>query len=255
MALSQLEMVKQVQRNLTTRDDGDPGRHTWSCFLLATTPMSILDKLLPYAIKAFGEWLIIADPKKVKPLDPNGKSLSKLSYSVSGSFSWDKNPISIMIADGKVIRWHSCHSWAGNLPESVLCYYKDGTYDVRRVYYAGHLKRFNEIVWAVGGAGIMNNYNPKAEGFTRVEWDGGVYYFQDVWRDTDHIIMGFDVRGFLNIGFLTKCNYNEIKAWCVKTGVDPNNVILLDGGSVTAVNMPEIKYNRYLPQYYGLTLG
>ena len=125
MGLTMTDKIKIVQGNLETRPDGDPGPHTWDVFYRA---MQQREKVItPYAFRAFREWLIVAKPENSFPFDPNNKPLKMFKNSISGSFSWDGAPISIMIAHGKVIRWHSCHHWAGELPESVLCYYKDGS--------------------------------------------------------------------------------------------------------------------------------
>lgn len=253
-ALKQLEMVKQVQRNLDTRDDGDPARHTWTVFLLETTPKSIINKLLPFAIAAFGEWLAFADPLKCNPFDGNGKRVKDFANCVSGSFSYNKEPISIMISKGETIRAYSCHYWCDR-PESVFCVYKDGTINVQRVKFDWELENRDQILWAVGGAGMMNNFAPIEEGFTRVEWKGKVHYFQDVWRDTSHIILAADSRGFINVGYVTGQNYNEMVAWLIKIGADPDKVILLDGGHVTAINIEDKKANLYQAQYYMIQLG
>lgn len=236
MALTMKEMIKEVQKSLHTRPDGDPGRHTWSCFYLAMCKAK-----LPYSIRAFSNWLHVADPEKVKPFNPKGKSLRNFKNVISGSFSWKGQPISIMVSEGVVIRANSCHYWKKE-PESVLWYTFDGKHGISQIINAEQLPM--NVKWAIGGAGLKPG-DAYIEGF--------VDAYSDVWRKTSHIIVGFDHYGNFNaveVGYLNKAGMLSL---INKLGLI--DCVMLDGGSVTAANIDGHTRNINMPQYYAIELG
>lgn len=236
MALTQRQMIKEVQRALKTRPDGDPGRHTWSCFYLAMCE----NIKFPYTIKAFGNYLHVTDPKLVHPFHPNGKTMRQLKNCVSGSFSYNRNPISVMVNKNGVQHPRACHAW-NNQPESVLWYKKDGSYGISQVRYAGELPK--DILWAIGGAGMKPN-DAEKEGFT------GAY--SDVFRKTSHMLVGFDNFGYFNAVEVSYMNKAQMIAHMKKLGI--NTYILLDGGHVTASNVDGHVRNLNTPQYFAISL-
>jgi len=236
MALLMKDMIKQVQSTLNTRPDGDPGRHTWSCFYLAMCE----DIKFPYSIKAFRNWLHITDPKLIRPFNPKGQTMRKLKNCVSGSFSYMKQPISVMVYDGDVIRDRPCHYWL-DLPESVLWYTKDGKYGISQIRNANRLPK--NLLWAIGGAGMKLGDNEK-EGFT------GAY--SDVFRKTSHMLMGFDQYGYVNIVEVSYMSKFQMLGHMKKLGIE--TYILLDGGHVTASNVDGHTRNLNTPQYYAISL-
>jgi hypothetical protein len=233
-----IDMIKQVQRNLGTRDDGQPGRHTWSCFYLATTPKEKIK--LPYTIKAFGNYLHITDPDLVVPLDPDS-NLSNLPNAISGSFSWKGNPVSIMVSNGSVKRAASCHAWL-NKPESVLWYTYDGKHGISQIMTADELPK--NVKWAIGGSSLKDG-DAEIEGFT------GKY--SDVFRKTSHMLIGFDQFGYFNAVEVGYMNKYDMVAHMKKLGIE--EYILLDGGHITASNVDGHKRNIYTKQAYAIKLG
>lgn len=234
MALTQKDMIKKVQSVLNTRPDGYPGRSTWSCFYLAMCK----DIDFPYSIKTFGNWQHITDPKLVRPFNPKGKSMRSLKNCVSGSFSWNREPISIMVYNEEVIRKLSCHYWL-NKPESVLWYSKDGKFGITQTISADGLP--SNLLWAIGGSDLMQ---AEKEGFT------GAY--SDVFRRTSHILIGFDQYGYFNAIEVSYMNRTGMIAHMKKLGIE--TYILLDGGSVTASNIDCHQRNINTPQYYAISL-
>jgi len=238
MALSQVSMIKRVQSVLNTRPDGYPGRHTWSCFYLATEKKENIK--FPYTIKAFRNYLHITDPKLVRPFNPKGNSIRNLKNCISGSFSWNREPISIMCYDDAVIRQFSCHYWLDR-PESVLWYSKDGKFGISQIINAKDLP--NNLLWAIGGSGLKYG-DAEKEGFT------GKY--SDVFRRTSHMLIGFDQYGYFNAVEVSYMNKSQMIEHMKKLGID--TYILLDGGHVTASNVDGHKRNLNTPQYYAISL-
>jgi hypothetical protein len=235
MALSMKKMIGKVQEALYTRVDYSPGRHTWSCFYLAMCK----NIKFPYTIRAFSNYLHITDPKLVVPFDPNS-SLKSLKNCISGSFSWKGNPISIMIANGKVIRHYACHSHL-NKPESVLWYSNDGKYGITQAKDVSELP--GNLQWAIGGAG-MKQGNDVTEGFTGA--------FSDVFRRTSHMLIGFDQYGYFNAVEVSYMNKTQMISHMKKLGIE--TYILLDGGSITASNIDGHTRNLNTVQSYAISL-
>lgn len=204
--------------------------------------------MLPYAVKLFKQWTFFADPAKVNPFNPKGKPVAAYKNVVSGSFSYKKNPISILVSNGKTIRPYACHYWlkedGKNVPESVLWYNKDGTYGISQVAFDWELPDRENILWAIGGAGLK-------EGDANKERFTGTY--SDVWRKTSHIVVGFDGFGLFTAVAVSYMNGRDIKKLVNKLGL--THAILLDGGHVTAWNVDGVKYNTKQAQYYGIYLG
>ena len=248
MNLSIREKIKQVQRNLNTRPDGDPGPHTWDCFYRYTTPKELVKT--PYSLRAFNNWIHIAKPEDIVPFDPQGKGLIHFPNTVSGSFSANHMPVSIMIANGKTIREYSCHCWevkpdgSTHFPESVLWYNKNGTWGISQVTKDIHLPDRENILWAIGGAGIKPGDSQK-EYFT---WP-----FNDVWRKTSHIAIGIDSFGYFIAVEMEYLNRTEGLALFDKLRL--KGVIWLDGGHITASNTNDRKRNVYTGQHYAIKLG
>lgn len=239
MALTEKQMLIEVQRALNTRPDGYFGRHSNSCLYLYTVPKEQIK--FPYTIKAFGNYLHITDPELVVPFNPKGKKLKYLNNCVSGSFSWKGKPISIMVANGEVIRATTCHSWL-NKPESVLWYDYNGNHGISQISNTSELP--NNVKFAIGGAG-MKPGDAEKEGFT------GAY--SDVFRKTSHMLIGFDNFGYFNAIEVADMNKAEMIKHMQKLGIE--EYILLDGGHVTGSNVDNHSRNLYTTQFYAINLG
>ena len=145
-------------------------------------------------------------------------------------------PCSILVHGGKVVRGMSCHY---PRPESVLYKTTDGAVRIARVSSAAAL---GEVVWAVGGMGLLGNYNPAAEGFT------GAY--SDVLRKTNHTVLGY--KGGLLYGVYCKAmTAQQVNAFC-RDKLKLTSAVMLDGGHVAAINGACNKINTQTRQFYAV---
>jgi len=222
---------------------------------------------LPYRVKLFGQWCFIADPKKVNPFNPEGKRVNDFANTVSGSYSYARKPISILVSNGKTIRDYSCHCWEKrngktHFPESVLWYNKDGSYGLSQVTKDVHLPDRENIVWAIGGAGMNGNLFQDPWSKLWIPGDAKTEYFYekfgDVWRDTNHIMIGFDTKGYLIAVECYSMNGQQMVDLAKKLGFVHDGKIMaikLDGGHVAASNVDGRKLNQYQAQYYAIQLS
>lgn len=167
-----------------------------------------------------------------------GTGCGSFSNSLSGSFSFQRKPCSILISGGRTLCGASCHAFLGK-PESVLYRRKNGAFGLARCKSAGELP--DDLRWAVGGMGLLGNYNPAAEGFS------GQY--ADVLRRTNHTVLG--CKG--ELVYLIYCKNMtgaQVNAHAEKLGLD--HAVMLDGGHVAAMNGAErfAKINTAQTQYY-----
>lgn len=153
----EVKMCKAIQKAMGILDNGWIGTDTMS---------SIAEKLgadcFPLAVNMYGYPTVVA--KNIKPFDPNG-GIAKFSYTISGSFTHPTGgaPCSILVDKGQPVHTYSCHAYKG-FPESVLYKTQSGRIGIQRVTYLSEIKE--PLEWAVGGMGLLNNFDPIAEGFT-----------------------------------------------------------------------------------------
>lgn len=220
-------MIKAVQSAVGAVADGSVGAQTMSdiavklgakCFPLALTvydhPLIIADDLTPAAVKA---------------------PLKSYANAISGSFSYNAAPCSILVSQGKVIRNDGCHAWLYK-PEIVLYRTKSGNLGIREALYASQLP---DCFWAIGGFGLLKHYDPAAQGFT------GQY--ADVLRKTAHTFVGVK-NGKLYLGYVSNMTAQEVNAHVAKLGLEM--AIMLDGGHVAAINSANTQINTATTQYY-----
>ena len=94
-------------------------------------------------------------------------------------------------------------------------------------------QELNNIRWAISGVGLLDNYDPAAEGYARFQKNGKVYDYSDVLRRTNHTAIG--VKGGQVYGlYLANMTGAEVNAYCKKQGLQ--YAIMLDGGHIAAVN-------------------
>ena len=100
-------MIKAIQRSVGALDNGYIGNQTMS---------DIAAKLgadcWPLNVELYGQPCILA-----RDIDPVNMSGPLPKNAISGSFSWQGQPCSILVRGGKVVRGMSCHY---PTPESVL---------------------------------------------------------------------------------------------------------------------------------------
>ena len=186
--------------------------------------------------------------KNIVPFNPNGP-LSGWNNTISGGFSASKQPCSILIQDGRVKQRYACHYWYGR-PESVLYRLTDGTVGIARVKSADELPK--DVRWAVGGLGLLGNYDPTAEGFCKLtNKEGKTENFSDVLRDTDHTVLGYK-DGLFYMVYCKSMTGAQVNAFADKLGLEL--AVMLDGGHVAAINGGEeyAKINLKQKQYYAV---
>ncbi len=167
-------------------------------------------------------------------------SLKSYANTISGSFSFNKKPCSILVQNGQVIAESSCHAFL-NKPESVI-YRTNKGIGIKRCTYASDLPEGTR--WAVGGMGLIDFYNPTAEGF-----DGA---YADVLRKTNHTVLG-EKNGKLYLIYFANMTAEQINS-ALKNRNICSTAILLDGGHVAAINGSETfaKINVNQVQYYAI---
>lgn len=183
--------------------------------------------------------------------DPNS-GLGSYNNTILGSFTYPSGdkPCSIMINAGKDIFSSACHSWLG-FPETVIYRYKDGKFGVGKFKSTTEIPNRANVLWAIGGMGLLDKYNPDEEGFSRFVKNGKTYDYSDVRRRTAHNILGIkDNKCYLV--YVSNMNGTEINAFAKKCGFEI--AILGDGGHLAAINGSEsyAKININTKQGYAI---
>jgi hypothetical protein len=151
-------------------------------------------------------------------------------------------PCSICVAGGKIIQALACHYWQ-DFPESVLYGTEYRTVSISRVKKAEELPE--RVVWAVGGLGLLDNYNPDDEGLKKI----GSQDFSDVLRDTNHALLGVK-NGYIYLAYCASMTVNQVNEFAKKLGLEL--AIMLDGGHIAGINgsEPFARINTSITQYY-----
>ena len=219
-------MIKAIQRSVGALDNGWIGNQT-----LSDIAAKLGADCWPLNVELYGQPAILA--REIDPLNLSGRLPEN---SISGSFSWQGAPCSILVRSGRVVRGMSCHY---PTPESVLYKTRDGAVRIARVSSAAAL---GDVVWAVGGMGLLGNYNPAAEGFTG--------RFADVLRKTNHTVLGY--KGGLLYGvYCRSMTAQQVNAF-VRDKLKLEYAVMLDGGHVAAINGACSKFNTQTRQFYAV---
>lgn len=199
----------------------------------------------PRTVKLEGMPAILA--KNIVPFNPSAP-LSNWGNTISGGFSASGQPCSILVQDGKAKCKYACHYWYDR-PESVLYRLTDGTVGIARVQSTDELPK--NLRWAVGGLGLLDNYNPNAEGFCKLTRDGRTENFSDVLRDTDHTVLGYK-DGLFYLIYCKSMTAAQVNAFAKKVGLEM--AVMLDGGHVAAIHgdADYAKINTKQKQYYAI---
>jgi len=222
----EVRMIKAIQRSVGALDNGWIGNQT-----LSDIAAKLGADCFPLNVELYGQPAILA--RDIDPLNLSGRLPEN---SISGSFSWQGAPCSILVRDGRVVRGMSCHY---PTPESVLYKTADGAVHIARVASASLL---DNVVWAVGGMGLLGNYNPAAEGFIRA--------FSDVLRKTNHTVLGYK-GGMLYGVYCKNMTAQQVNALC-RNKLKLEYAIMLDGGHVAAIHAACSKINTNQRQYYAV---
>lgn len=222
----EVRMIKAIQRSVGALDNGWIGNQT-----LSDIAAKLGADCFPLNVELYGQPAILA--RDIDPLNLSGRLPEN---SISGSFSWQGAPCSILVRGGRVVRGMSCHC---PTPESVLYKTRDGRVHMARVSSAAAL---GDVVWAVGGLGLLGNYNPAAEGFTG--------RFADVLRKTNHTVLGY--KGGLLYGVYCKAmTAQQVNAF-VRDKLKLEYAVMLDGGHVAAIHAAVSRINTNQRQYYAV---
>ena len=111
-----------------------------------------------------------------------------------------------------------------------------------RIARATSAAMLGDVVWAVGGLGLLDRYDPAAEGFT------GAY--SDVLRKTNHTVLG--CKGGLLYGVYCKAmTAQQVNAFC-RDKLKLTRAVMLDGGHVAAIHAACSRINTNQRQYYAV---
>ena len=224
----EVRMIKAIQRSVGALDNGYIGNQTMS-----DIAARLGANCWPLNVELYGQPCILA--RDIDPLNLSGRLPEN---SISGSFSWQGAPCSILVRGGKVVRGMSCHY---PTPESVLYKTRDGRVHMARVSSADALTH-SGVVWAVGGMGLLGNYNPAAEGFTG--------RFADVLRKTNHTVLGYK-GGMLYGVYCRSMTAQQVNAFC-RDKLKLEYAVMLDGGHVAAIHAAVSRINTNQRQYYAV---
>lgn len=190
---------------------------------------------------------------KDSPEDLTNEIVDKIIYNITEftnctncSFYW-YNPdgttyaTSILYEDGITYRGVANHYYNFGCPQSVFIIYKDGTVDMKRIYFLSELD-LSKVRLAVGGVGLRNTqdpkfyYSPVTEGFKKGinKVTGKEEDQSGVLRKTNKTVLGYNKR--LNKCYLlTVPNVSHAELIkIISTGEEPYDIaVSLDGGGST----------------------
>ena len=229
-----------IQHVLGIKEDGSKGPHTTD----VEYRFIVENVKTPYALKTYGQLMVIGDPDKTYPVKSEGRSLKYFKNAVNGGFSWAGEAISILVRDHIVLRRYSAHQFM-NKPDSVLCYYDNGMFQVHEVVDAHDIPNFKHLIWAIGGAGMGRHYNPTVQGFENHWYNGNYYKFADVYRRTTHTVIGYDKFGYV----IAVCFKNKDRKQMenhMENNLGIYDYVLLDGSSKFGYNIDDYRYRDSL---------
>lgn len=232
---SEKKMFVAIQNAIKAYPNGIIGAQTMSDLAI-----KVGAKCFPVTLQLYGCPTIIGND--LLAFDPDG-GLRNYNNSLSGSFTWpsDEKPCSILINKGKAIYSSACHAYLKQ-PESVIYRLNNGTFGIKRCLSTSDLPA--NVRWAVGGMGLINNYDPKLEGFTGKQ--AGVV------RKTNHTVLG--IKNSMVYGvYYASMTGAQINAHC-RDKMQFDMAIMLDGGHIAAINGAEkfARINTSQKQGYAL---
>lgn len=229
--VSEKKLLKAIQSRIGAAQDGILGPAS-----AVDLAVAVGAKCWPLTIKLYDMPVVIAEDIVIS--NP-GKGCGSFKNSLSGSFSYQKKPCSILVNNGKTICGSACHAWLGQ-PESVLYRLNNGQFGIKRCKAASELP--GGVRWAVGGLGLLDMYDPAAEGFT------GKY--SDVLRKTNHTVLGVK-NGMVYLVYAKSMTGAQVNTFC-RDKLRLDLAVMLDGGHVAAINGEEsfARINTGQVQYY-----
>lgn len=207
--------------------------------------------IFPLTLELYNMPVIIS--KDILVFNPNGGTVGWYANCISGSFTYPTavKPCSIAINKGIDVYSYSSKYWAG-FPESVIVRYNDGTTNIIRAKYTSEIPNRANVRWAVGGMGLIGNYNPDLEGFKKFTLNGVNYDHSDVLRDTEHTVLGIK-DNYCYLIFCKSMTGLEVNNFC-KDKLKLDIAVCMDGGHIPAINGAETfaKINTAQKQGYAL---
>lgn len=236
---SETKMIQAIQRVLNVPEDGAIGAATMS-----SIAAKLGAKCWPLTMNIYGAPTIIAED--IVACDPN-TGCRNYNNSLSGSFSFNGKPCSILVSNGKTLCSTACHAWLDK-PETVLYRLKNGKFGVKKCKYSTELPA--GVDWAVGGVGLLDMYDPKEEGFSRFTYGGKTYDYSDVMRKTNHTVIGVK-DGLVWLIYVKSMTGAQVNTF-IKDKFGLQFSVMLDGGHVAAINgdEPFAKINVSQTQHY-----
>lgn len=227
---SETKLIKAIQKAVGANQDGLIGAQT-----MADIAVALNADCWPLTINLYSQPTIIC--RDIVACNPKA-GCRNFSNSLSGSFSYQQKPCSILVSGGKTVYGAACHAWLGK-PESVLYRLQGGGFGIRRCKASAELPQ--GVRWAVGGMGLLDLYDPAAEGFS------GQY--ADVLRRTNHTVIGIK-NGMVYLVYCQSMTAAQVNAHAKKLGLE--YAVMLDGGHVAAINGAEsfARINTNQVQYY-----
>lgn len=217
-------LIQSIQRAAGALDNGIIGTDTLS---------SIAEMLgaegFPFSLKMYGVPTCIG--KDIIPFSPKS-GISYYANTMLGSFTYPRatEPCSFCYNHGTVLHNYACHAYKG-FPESVLYKLNDGTVGMCRATFEGDLP--DNVITAVGGFGLLDFYDPDAEGF--IGDDYRVRY-QDA-----HTVLGYKNGFFYGVCFPNH-SADQINKIC-RDKFCFEYAVMLDGGGLYAYNFTGMTHN------------
>lgn len=238
---NEFNLMTGIQHVVGAKEDGYFGPQS---FVDLATVLRITD-CFPCTISMYGCPVIVA--RDVVVCDPNS-SVRPYENSISGSFTYPSSdkPCSILVNNGADVFSTACHASIPSLkkPETVIARYNSGAYWQGRCMTTADIRNRKDVDWAVGGTGLLNLYNPEAEGFS------GAY--ADVLRKTNHTVLAVK-NGYCFLVYCPNMTALAIQELCA-TKFKFEMAILLDGGHIAAINGTEKFAEINMSQYQGYIL-
>lgn len=232
---SEKNMFTAIQKAINAYPNGVIGTQTMS-----DIAAKVGADCFPVTLQIYGCPVIIGND--LLAFDPNG-GLKSYNNSISGSFTWpsDEKPCSILVNKGQAIYSAACHAYMGK-PESVIYRLNNGVFGIKKCKSTAELP--SGVRWAVGGMGLLANYDPAGEGFTGAQ--------AGVLRKTNHTVLA--VKNSKVYGtYYKNMTALQINAHC-RDKMQFDYAIMLDGGHIAAINGTEkfAQINTSQVQGYGL---
>lgn len=215
---SETKLIKAIQKSVNAIEDGSVGAQTMS-----DIAMKLNSNCFPLTINIYNNPVIIC--KDIIPFQTKAP-LSNYKNSISGTFNNGTSVCSILVTNGKIVYPTACHWWEMQKPESVLYKTTNGIIGCRRVKNVYELP--TNLKWALGGLGLLNLYNPSAEGFAGK--------FSDVLRKTNHTVIG-SKGNYIFLCYAKDMTATQVNNYVKKLKLD--YAVMLDGGHYAAINGEE----------------